>query len=206
MLSRSLVPILALALVPLAACRSLPTPRGSAVQTLYDGPLERAAPVDVVVAPVENRSSGDMVPLDLLRESFQKALVKRRYSPLAIEYVDQSLRRSGTPGSVEGAEVTEASYRPGSLGEDAVLRVIVQSWDDSLFSTHATITAELDAYMVDASGGPELWAGRLSKRVNLTSHLTRAATDRLLMGVGCDLLAEDLLAAMPARTAKPGRP
>lgn len=157
----------------------------------------------MVVAPVEDRSGSGDVPLDLLREAFQRALVKRRYSPLAGEYVDQALQR-GEAG--EGARPTEASYRPGSLGEDAVLRVIVQSWDGSLFSTHATITAELDAYMLDSAGGPELWAGRVRKRINLTAHLTRAPTDRALMEIGCDQLAEELLAAMPARTAKPGRP
>lgn len=206
MLSTRIVPLLAIALLA-PACRSLPTPRGNTVETLYDGPLERVAPVDVVVAPVENRSDDASVPLDLLRESFQRALIKRRYSPLGIEYVDQSLQRSGaTSASGSGAGVSEASYRPGSLGEDAVLRVIVQSWDDSLFGSHATITAELDAYMIDSTGGPELWAGRLTKRVNLSAQLTRAATDRILMGMGCDVLAEELLAAMPARTAKPGRP
>lgn len=204
MLLRLLLPLLALALVA-PACRSLPTPRGNTVQTLYDGPLEQVAPVDIVVAPVENRSQDASVPLDLLRESFQRALIKRRYSPLAVEYVDQAMRRSGA-GDPAGGGAVEAAYRPGSLGEDAVLRVIVRSWDDSLFDSHATLTAELDAYMIDSSGGPELWAGRVSKRVNLTANRTRASTDRILMGFGCDELAEELLAAMPARTAKPGRP
>ncbi len=200
--TRRLLPFLALALA-LGACRSLPTPRGTGVETLYDGPLAQAAPVDVVVAPIEVRSATGDVPVDLLRDAFQRALVKRRYSPLATAYVDQAVQRGEESG---GARAAEASYRPGSLGEDAVLRVLVQSWDDSLFKTHATITAELDAYMLDSAGGPELWAGRVRKRINLTSHLTRAATDRALLAIGCDDLAEELLAAMPARTAKPGRP
>lgn len=200
--TRRILPLLALALA-LGACRSLPTPRGAAVETLYDGPLAKAAPVDVVVAPIENRSPTGDVPVDLLRGAFERALVKRRYSPLATAYVDQALQRTEGAG---GTRATEASYRPGSLGEDAVLRVLVQSWDDSLFKSHATITAEIDAYMLDSSGGPELWAGRVRKRINLTSHLTRAPTDRALLTIGCDDLAEELLAAMPARTAKPGRP
>ena len=206
MSSSRLALVFALALVPVA-CRSLPSPKGNTVQTLYDGPLERAAPVDVVVAPVENNSTTQSVPLDLLRESFQRALVKRRYSPLSIEYVDQALQRAGATPDGNTGGVAEASFRPGSLGEDAVLRVIVQGWDNSLFDTHATITADIDAYMLDSSGGPELWVGRLQgKRINMTAHVHRTPTDRLLMTVGCDELAEELLAAMPARTAKPGRP
>ena len=204
MLSRRLLPLACLSVLPAVACRSLPDPKGDEVQVLYEGALEEASPVDVVVAPVENRSGDPDVPGDLLRESFQRALVKRRYSPLALEFVEQAIEEVEVPSGDGEGVVTEASYRPGSLGEDAVLRVIVHEWDDSLLDTHGIVDARIDAYMLDGAGGPELWGGRVVKRVNLTQYRTRAATDRALLAFGCDEMAEEVLAAMPARTPRPG--
>lgn len=202
-LSRSSAPMPRLAQIALAAtaaaaslllapaCHVTPDPPQRFVEILYRGTLEEEQPNDVVVPALENTAMEPQVPEGVLREAFVRALAKRRYAPLALEYVDR--------------QVIDAAYAPGSLGEQAVLQVEVRRWDTSRFNSHAVVEIEIEAWMLDADqpGRAELWGGRLARSMDLSTETARYASDRLLFESICDELAEDLLEAMPARTAAP---
>lgn len=173
------------------ACHVTPDPPQRYVEVLYRGTLEEAQPNDVVVPPVQNTSGEPQVPEGVLRAAFVRTLAKRRYAPLALEYVDR--------------QVIEASYPPGSLGEQAVLQVEVRKWDTSRFSSHAVIDVEIEAWMLDADqpGRAELWGARIARSIDLSTDTARYASARLLFESVCDDLAADLLEAMPARSPQP---
>jgi len=118
-LSLLLLPILAL-----ASCRSLPDVPGTSVTVLHseDG-MTAKSPVDIVIAPVQDEVGG--APCDFLYNAFAAALVQRRYSPLSPQYVASALEGSEETPDVTGTPIP-ASYNPGTLGEDAVLRVSVK--------------------------------------------------------------------------------
>ncbi len=147
-----LLPLL-LGLFLAAGCQELPKVPGKNVDELYRGGLESVQPADVVVAPVLNESSSNRTPQQAMRQAFQTALVKRRYSPLALEYVDR--------------RVVEAAYTPGALQEDAVLQVTIREWDMSRWDSHGEVGATVEAWML-AADGTELWGGRLTRKLDLS--------------------------------------
>lgn len=181
-----------IAVVALASgCRTVPTVPGAGVQVLYSGTLQEVRPVDVVVAPVENASGSSEVPAEALRAAFGRNLVKRRYSPLALPYVDR--------------QVVEASYTPGSLREDAVLQIVVQRWDTSLWESKGAIDVSVEAWMLDAAqpGRAELWGGRLEERLMLQQELSSFGSQTALFDVVAERIATRILEAMPPRPVGP---
>ena len=81
------------ALLLLGACTSIPKRPGGTIETVPTGQLlEMKSPIDVAVAPIDNQSGVSDLPVAMLREAFHKGLIKRRYSPLGLEYTDQVLR------------------------------------------------------------------------------------------------------------------
>ena len=120
-----------------------------------------------------------------------RGVLALRYTPLATEYVDK--------------QVTDAAFQPGSLKEDATLQVRVEAWDDGLWSTHTSVTLKLTARLVDSRSGGELWSAKLDRRFDLTADRDRHSTDSPLKRLLCDTIATELLSALPARSARPGR-
>jgi hypothetical protein len=187
---RSLV-LVAPFLGTLASCNELPKRRGQAVETASTAKLEERNPVDVVVAPVENVSGSKDVPLASMREAFEKGLVRRRYSPLATEYVDR--------------RVVDATYTPGSLKEEAVLQVTIETWDTSLLDTRGALVVKARARMLDARDptNGQLWAGSIDHRFDLDAHREKFATRNAMFQHACERIADEVLAALPARSAGP---
>ena len=168
-----------------AGCQGLPQVPGRHVQELYRGGLESVQPADVVVAPVNDQSPGCTAPLAALRSAFQNALIKRRSSPLALDYVDR--------------RVVEAAYTVGALQEDAVLQVTVREWDMSRWDTHGEVQVEVEAWMI-AANGAELWGGKLSRKLDLSNEREHFPTHVEAFTRGCTRVADELLKVMPART------
>lgn len=173
-----------------AGCETtVPHRTGSSVEILVDGAaLEQLNPVEVAVAPIVDDTPGKSVPSKVLREAFQTALVKRRYTPLSIEFVD--------------SRVVDAVYDPGSLGEQAVLEVSVVRWDDQLLETHGAVIVDLEARMIDPQRpeGDPLWSGRVSHRME-TERSVASTQPRMLRAV-CEEIAREMLSAMPARQVR----
>ena len=180
-----------LSVLVLSACQDVPKSRGVAVHATESGRLLAVNPIEVAVAPIVN-AAGASLPAAALRDSFQKGLVERRYSPLALDYVDR--------------KVVEASYTPGASDEQAALVITVEKWDSSLWTTHGAITAKVVAQMIDAKGGGEvLWSATADQRFDFPELREHLSTETARVQYACDEIAAELLAKLPPRTPKPGR-
>ncbi|MBI5364397.1 MAG: hypothetical protein HZA53_14550 [Planctomycetes bacterium] len=187
---RSLALVVCAALV-VAACNSIPTRKGNTVESAPNAKIEVVNPTDIAVLPVENGTTSKKVPVKELRAALEAGLVLRRYSPLATEFVD--------------AKTVDAAFKPGSAREDAVLRVTIEGWDDASWTSHGAIVLKLSARILDSRDGSLLWSGKLDRRFDLgkdREHFTTEAPMRKLL---CETVVGELMSALPARTAKPGR-
>lgn len=171
------------------ACNDIPKRKGASVDTVSPTRLDATLPTEVVVAPIVNPSANAKLPADFLRESFQRGLVKRRYSPLALEYVD--------------AKVVDAAYRPGSLQEEGVLEITVERWDTSLWDVRGSLSVKLSARLIDTRtpNGGDLWSGRLDRRFDFEPADTTVDA-RAKLKTACDEIANEMLGALPARKAQ----
>jgi len=187
-----LAPLYPLVLL-LAGCQGLPPVQGDSVHAKPSATLSETSPLEVVVAPIQNHA-GSGVPVAMLRESFQKTLVQRRYSPLALPYVDR--------------QVQNAAYRPGSLDEHAVLELTVEGWNATLWSAQNALEVKIQARLVDARnpGGSDLWTGKVDRRVDFGAQRQRYPSEELLLRQACHDIAGELLAALPMRDPSPARP
>jgi hypothetical protein len=172
-----------------AGCTTLPEPPGRFVDVLYQGNLEEVQPVDVVVLPVINNSGNRDVPENDLRSAFYQTLPRRRYSPISLDFINRG--------------VAEASYNPGALQEDAVLKVVVRKWDLSRWESDARLTVEVEAWMLSAVDGSQMWGGRLSRTLKLKEERERHETSYQAFLLGCQMIAEELLEVMPAHNPQP---
>ena len=180
------------------ACQQLPMPKGQGVVVEPGATLESRNPSDVVVAPVEVVVEGLQVPIQELRESVVRGLIKRRYAPLSIDFVDEA-------GRIGAEGVTEASYRPGTLNEEVVCQLIVHDWDADLWKVRQAFEVDLELRMIDAANpmGQPLWVGRLPGRFNYADQKTSFATEGAHFRGALDQLVAELLAVMPARETRP---
>lgn len=191
MSARILVPVLSLVCLA-TACNQLPKRPGEFVATQKGSTLEQKSPIEVAVAPITDSSGNADLPRAELRRAFQGALVKRRYSPIALDLVD--------------SKVVDAAYRPGALEEQAVLLLDVQRWDTHLWGTRNVIEVTIRARMVDpANPAGELWSGVLEKRFDFADVQDQFTTESALRRHACETIAGELLEAMPARQPTPGK-
>ena len=184
-----------------AACQTTPSPTGSLVESTSVGDLSAVNPVDVAVLPVEALPAVLDAPTRMIRDSAAKALVLRRYSPLAMDAVDETIAMS-VP---EGGGVLEASYSPGALGEDAYLEIMIERWDMPDWMALHAINATISAKLIDPRHptGPALWEARLNREFRFSmSGGTASSTDRDLREA-CDEVLRTLLSTLPGRTLAP---
>lgn len=101
------------------------------------------------------------LPLPEIRRIAYKELVRRRYSPLSLDFVDRAYL--GKPGP------TEASY--GEIrercGADALLGIRVTRWDASGIAADRVFSIGAEAYLVDTKTGETIWQGKSDWDVNL---------------------------------------
>jgi TolB-like protein len=172
-----------------SGCRSLPRPAGMHTEASASPELTSKAPMEVAIAPVVN-DSGVKVPEGALRQGFANGLIKRRYSPLALTYVD--------------SRVTDAAYSPGAANEQAVLQIQIERWDEALWSSRAAISLTLNAKLLDTKTNAELWSGRVDRRFDFSTS-EAYATDAERVQAACDQIAYEVLARLPQRQTGPGK-
>ena len=198
--SRSLTGVLVPAVLAFGviACQQLPKQLGKGVVVEPGQTLENRNPSDVVVAPIEVAVEGLSVPTQELRESLVRGLIKRRYAPLSLEFVDQA-GRIGSEGPME------AAYQPGTLNEEVVCQLIVHAWDASLWETRNAFDVDIEIKMIDPARphGAPLWSGRLPGRFNYADQSIQFATEGAHFRASLDQLVAELLAVMPARETRP---
>jgi hypothetical protein len=190
------------ALLALSSCalpNEIPERRGGDVAVLAGTGLEELNPGDVAVAPVvvhmegESQRHRDAVPQWGLRQAMQRALVRRRYSPLSLDFVDSA--------------VVNASYSAGDVGEQAVCEILVHAWSERYWSTERQLDVDVEVRMVDpsaAAGSTPLWAARMDGMVGLNS-ITNYTSEESLRAAILDEISLELLARMPARHLSPGQ-
>ena len=170
-----------------ASCTQLPKAPGGEVRSSGAALLEQRSPLEIVVAPVDGVAG---TPCDDLRAGFQQALVARRYSPIALRYVDK--------------KVVDASYKAGTLAEQAVFQTKVTRFDTSPFETNGAINVALTGKMVDANDGTVLWTGSVDRRYDFNSSREQYSTNAARMRAVCETIAAEVMEAMPARNPVPG--
>ncbi len=147
----------------------------------------------MAIAPITDSSGNAALPRTELRSAFQSALVRRRYTPIALDLVD--------------SKVVNAAYRPGALEEQAVLLLDVQRWDTHLWDTRSVIEVTIHARMVSPENpSGELWSGVFEKRCDFGDIQDQYTTESALRRHACEAIANELLEAMPARQPVPGKP
>ena len=193
-----------LALCVLAACETTSGPKARptrvtepvASHSIVEGNLTAVNPLDVVVLPVENRVGRSDLPLDLLRQSMARELIRLRYSPLSFGYVDARIE-DGPIGNVITAEV---AYTPGELNEQATLVLVLTGWDDSQWNSHARIDVTANVNLVDAlRPGESLWGGPITTTVDLNHRRGAFATENALKRAACEELVGVILQHLPPR-------
>ncbi len=193
---RSLIAALALGLgcatlsSALVGCGATHKVRGADNEGLSTGRLASVNPLEIVVPRIENQSSVSGLPLDSMRAKFHAGLVKLRYTPLALDYVDRN------------ANVVDASYRPGELGEQATLRIVLTGWDDSLWKSRSRLVVDADVYLLDARE-PELtkalWGGHVTRTIDLSKQTAAVPTAGVLLDRAVTEFVDGVLASLPAR-------
>jgi len=180
----------ALLAVVSSGCAASHKVKGADNEGLSTGRLSAVNPLEVVVPRIENQSAAPGLPLDAMRAKFHAGLIKLRYTPLALEYVDRS------------AAAVEAGYRPGALGEQATLRVVLTGWDDSLWKSRSRLVIDADVYLLDASE-PELtralWGGHVTRTIDLAQQAAALPTAGALMDRAVGEFVDGVLASLPAR-------
>lgn len=199
---------LALVCIGAAACQTTPELEGRDTQTIT-GSLDRLNPTDVAVAPVRYGTAGLSAPESTLRRAAQVGLTRRRYSPLALALVDESVDAAASSvadvAAIEGS-VLEASYAAGDVGEDAVLEITVHAWDSRFWATRRRLDVVVEARMVDPADpfGPPLWAGKLDKTLDASGVGGLDDSGQRAMESACGEIFRELFAKMPPRATEPG--
>jgi hypothetical protein len=187
----------ALAALALASCRNLPSAIPDVPPQVEGGAtaqLARLNPNDIVVAPVEFAAEGVTLPGTILRTAAADALVAHRYAPLSVEFVDGTL----PPGAQAG--VMEASYRPGTLGEDAVLRTVVHQWDTSNWRSRRSLTVDLEFVMESPSSAQGvLWTARCTRRFDLANEVRLEVNEPARWKAACDAILAWTFSGLPDR-------
>ena len=184
--ARTLTLALTAVLATAACANTNKPPRGYDNESLVTGRLAEVNPVDVVVLPIENLTERTDLPLEAMRADFHTGLVKRRYSPLGIEYVD--------------ARVIEAAYQPGALQENAVFQVSILEWDDHLLESHGRLEVTALVHLLDAENGSgeALWGGTVTRKIDVNLERATSTGGKLeLRATG--KFVEDVLASLPPR-------
>ena len=196
--ARTLLLVLATAVLP-TACRMSPEPPwGHDNDSLVIGRLAQVNPRDIVVMPVTNLTGNSKVPLEGLRSAFQSGLVARRYSPLALDFVDSQ--------TLEASYEEDASYEIGSLQEQGVLQVAITGWDDSNWLNRSRLEISADVHLLDAGiwgNGEALWGGPVTRVIDLDLDPTSLVNAGKRLQRAVDLFAAQVLASLPARDPRP---
>ena len=171
-----------------AACGPTRPPRGLDNPNLIVGALSQVNPTDIVVLPIQNKTGRTGLPLAQLRQAFHAGLVRQKYSPLSLEFVD--------------ARVVEAAYTPRMLEEQAILQIFVNNWDDSQWHSMSKLHIEAEIYLLD-SMNPDprqpLWGGKVDRYVDLSREMPGLSSNSAAMKLAIEKFTQDVLASLPPR-------
>jgi len=181
--------------VSVSSCYRLKPLDGQSTEVITTGDL--GSRVEFAVAPVIDLREDDhtAIPAGTLRRAFQVALLKRRYSPLSLDYVD--------------SQVVNAAYEPGAADEEVMLRITISEWDSSLWEIHRALRVTIEVEAIDPKdpAGAVLWKARCSRRFDKAEFGEPAhqPTELQRMQHACEVIANEMMLKMPPRTEAAGR-
>ena len=87
-----------------------------------------------------------------------------------------------------------------------MLQIEIQGWDTSLLEARAAISVKARARLVDAEdpAKAELWSGFIDHRFDFEADREKYPAREAFQRYICTRIADELLAALPAREAAPG--
>ena len=126
-------------------------------------------PTNIAVLPVEDASPDRRANPHLahIRDELARALVRQSYSPFSARAVDGPLANEAIALNKDGG-VTNASLLQrlaGKFGEDAVLGVKIDSWDESSLMADNKVRFSSDVALLDSKGKRMLWSGHVNGEV-----------------------------------------
>lgn len=189
-----------LAALMLVACQA-PNPVRTQPSFRTTPALAVRNPIDIAVLPLEDGTpSGAAVRhLVIMRQTLERQLPERLYSPLTASWVDARLashRRN------PGETLLSPSWLKriaGQAGEDAALAVRVERWDEGNLLSDRKVRFQFEAVLI-AADGEVLWSGTLTGEVK-AGGVGAAPRDRDGMARSCaELALTELLQQLPPHT------
>jgi len=131
--------------------------------------LHRLHPANIAVLPVEDRTGNKSVAalLPFMRDELNRSLPYRRYSPMAVSWVDSSLRDSAPARGASLVEEAVLKDLAGKVGQDAdaLLAVRINHWDDSSLLASAIVRFSAEVTLLGTKERKALWSGDLQGQV-----------------------------------------
>jgi hypothetical protein len=196
----------ALCLLALAGCQTA-VPLTATPAFTTSPALAARNPAEIAVLSPEDASetkdAGRL--LEYMREVMERRLVDRCYTPLRTQVVDAALG-GARPG--RGETVLTPAYLKriaGRATEEALLAVRIDRWDERSLLADKMISFEFQAALI-GNDGESLWHGSLSGQVKAGGY-GPAPRDRDQMARSCaDIVLEELVRHLPARSPSSGSP
>ncbi len=168
--------------------------------------LAAARPADVAVLAIEDGTPDSAAARHLmfLRQELMRQLPDRLYSPVTAFTIDSALASKVAPREAS-AKAAESILAPavlrtyvGHCGEDAVLAVRVDRWDESRLLIDKRLRFEIQAALMSVKG-EQLWSGTLRGEIK-AGGAGAAPRDKDGMARSCATLAiGELLQRLPQR-------
>jgi hypothetical protein len=187
--------LLALFASTFSACGPTRPPRGLDNPNLVVGSLSQVNPLDIVVLPIQNNTGRANLPLTQLRQAFHAGMVRQKYSPLSLEFVD--------------ARVVEAAYTPGDLKEQAILQIFINKWDDTQWHSLARLHIEAEVYLLDSKQPDQrqpLWGGKVDRFIDLGREMQGLPNPNAAMTRAIQEFTDSVLGSLPARNPEKASP
>ncbi len=146
--------------------------------------LKTVAPIDIaVLMPRDNTTRTSLfpgvrppaLPLAEIREIAYRELIRQRYTPISLTFLDNAFFGKATPSEASFKEVEERT------NADALLSISIKRWDDSRWRGDKVLGIGAELYLIDAKTGETLWQANIDWDMNfaMESDIHRATTTEL---------------------------
>ncbi len=115
-------------------------------------------PVDVAVLPVVDRSGTSLRFKNLMRDYVTEELTSRLYSPLHNDFVDEEV------GSHPRTTPYDISRHRNSMGEDAILALLVDDFEVSYLPGYRKVRVGGSFQLFNSADGRLLWSREVQKK------------------------------------------
>lgn len=186
----------------LVSCQA-PRPNNEQFWSSDVAKLKASNPVDIAVMPPTDATkrtaalpglAPSTLPLQEIRKVAYQTLLRRRYSPLSLDFVDTAFAGKATPAEASFSEIRER------CDADAVLNLTVNRWDASRLNADRVFSMGMEAYLVDAKTGETIWQGRADWDINLSQERDQdRVTTEELRERGIRRFLDRFLAQIPQR-------